>query len=170
MAKKGGTTKKSSSSRRKSTKSASHKEIELLVENFVSLQKVMTHMSEKFDHLSRQISELLKLFEDSAKVIVKSEMEKKKEDHSDKQLLDTMISILDQNKVIAKGLTLIYESMDNNSGVSSMKSSNMESTGLSKRSFKAPESTPSKNTMKRVEEPNDGPKVPSQYQSSFRSM
>src|SRR3989344_1092464 len=84
----------------------------LLVENFVALQKVMANLSQKFDTLTRQISELLKLFEDSAKVIVKNEIEKKKEDRGDKQLLDTMVSILDQNKVIAKGLTLIYESMN----------------------------------------------------------
>ncbi len=84
----------------------------LLIENFVSLQKVLVNLSAKFDDLTRQISELLKLFEDSAKIIVKNEMDKKKDDHGERQLLDTMISILDQNKVIAKGLTLIYESMD----------------------------------------------------------
>ena len=83
----------------------------LLVENFVALQKVMANLSQKFDTLTRQISELLKLFEDSAKVIVKNEIEKKKEDRGDKQLLDTMVSILDQNKVIAKGLTLMYETI-----------------------------------------------------------
>jgi len=83
----------------------------LLVENFVSLQKVMVNLSGRLDKLTREISELLKLFEDSAKVIVKNEIEKKKEDRGDQQLLDTLVSILDQNKVIAKGLTLMYETM-----------------------------------------------------------
>ncbi|MCR4327525.1 MAG: hypothetical protein NUV46_03010 [Nanoarchaeota archaeon] len=87
----------------------------LLVENFVSLQKVLVNLSGKFDDLTRQISELLKLFEDSAKIIVKNEMEKKKEDKGERELLDTMISVLDQNKVIARGLTLIYESMNGGS-------------------------------------------------------
>lgn len=91
----------------------------LLIENFASLQKVMTHVAGKFDELSGQISELLKLFEDSAKVIVKNEMEKSKENNDDKQILNTMVSILDQNKVIAKGLTLMYETMNNSGSVNS---------------------------------------------------
>ncbi len=112
MAKKGGKS-KSSSEGSQNHKIVHHHETErLLVENFASLQKVLTNLSFKFDELTRQISELLKLFEDSAKIIVKNEMEKKREDKGDKQLLDTMISILDQNKIIAKGLTLMYESMN----------------------------------------------------------
>ncbi len=111
MAKKSG--EKKTSSKKVHHVSVSHKsETEkLLLENFVALQKVMTNLSQRFDDLTHQISELLKLFEDSAKVIVKNEVEKKKEDRGDKQLLDTMISVLDQNKVIAKGLTLMYETI-----------------------------------------------------------
>lgn len=96
---------------------AKSREIEkVLIENFVSLQKIMTHHSARFDILSTQISELLKLFEDSAKILVKGELTKKKEDRGDKQLLETMISVLDQNKVIAKGLTLMYEHMTESEG------------------------------------------------------
>jgi len=104
---------KSFSPRKVSSEKSAHKSEtdKLLLENFVALQKVMTHLSQKFDELTRQISELLKLFEDSARVIVKNEIEKKNEDRGDKQLLDTMVSILDQNKVIAKGLTLMYETI-----------------------------------------------------------
>jgi len=105
---------KKSSSRKPSRVKGSHsgkKAEKLLVENFVSLQKVMVNLSSRFDNLAHQISELLKLFEDSAKVIVKGEIEKKNEDNSDKKILDTMVSLLDQNKIIAKGLTLMYETM-----------------------------------------------------------
>ena len=42
---------------------------QILVENFVSLQKVMTNLSIKFDNLSMQISKLLELFEISAKTL-----------------------------------------------------------------------------------------------------
>ncbi|MBS3084335.1 hypothetical protein J4411_00270 [Candidatus Pacearchaeota archaeon] len=111
MAKRGGGKKSSPEAAYKKGLSHARETEKLLVENFVSLQKVLVNLSGKFDELTRQISELLKLFEDSAKVIVRNEMEKKKEDRGDKQILDTMISILDQNKVIAKGLTLMYESM-----------------------------------------------------------
>ncbi len=112
MVKKG--VKKKSSPRKSSRAKSSHsgkRTEKLLVENFVSLQKVMVNLSSRFDDLSHQISELLKLFEDSAKVIVKGEIEKKNEDNNDKKILDTMVSLLDQNKIIAKGLTLMYETM-----------------------------------------------------------
>ena len=113
MARKGDKSKSSSDNLQNHKTIHHYRETErLLVENFASLQKVLTNLSIKFDELTRQISELLKLFEDSAKIIVKNEVEKKREDKGDKQLLDTMISILDQNKVIAKGLTLMYESMN----------------------------------------------------------
>jgi len=110
MAKKGvKKTSKKKSVRKRATKKNDYEE--MLVKNFVALQKVMTHLSAKFGDLSHQISELLKLFEDSAKVIVKGEMERKNENNGEKQMLDTMMSILDQNKVIAKGLTLMYETI-----------------------------------------------------------
>lgn len=112
MTKKGGKSVSSSQESYKKRLSYARENEKLLVENFVALQKVLVGLSGKLDGLTRQISELLKLFEDSAKVIVKNEMENKKENNSEKELLDTMISLLDQNKVIARGLTLIYESMN----------------------------------------------------------
>ena len=58
------------------TKKPKENKIEkVLIENFVSLQKVMTGLSEKFGELSKNINELLKLFEDSAKILVKKEFE-----------------------------------------------------------------------------------------------
>ena len=47
----------------------------LLIENFVHLQKVMTTLSTKFDHLTNQISDLLKVFEDSAESLAKREFD-----------------------------------------------------------------------------------------------
>ncbi len=159
MAKKGAA--KKSSPRKPRAPSTHHRETEkLLVENFASLQRVLVNLSGKFDDLTRQISELLKLFEDSAKIIVKNEMDKKKEDKGDKQLLDTMISILDQNKVIAKGLTLMYESM--NEG------------GTSNSAYSAPAPVnsppvrpPEKRIIKKEEEPPFSPSRPS-IPSQFR--
>jgi len=89
MAKRGGGKKSSPEAAYKKGLSHARETEKLLVENFVSLQKVLVNLSGKFDELTRQISELLKLFEDSAKVIVRNEMEKKKEDRGDKQILDT---------------------------------------------------------------------------------
>ena len=79
----------------------------ILIENFVSLQKVMVNLTVKFEDLSKQISELLHLFEDSAKALVKKDFHEDKKDS--KEIVNKLNSIMDQNKVIAKGLTLMHD-------------------------------------------------------------
>lgn len=83
----------------------------ILVENFVSLQKVMTNLSIKFDSLATQISKLLELFEISAKSLAEKNVESIKAQGETKEILKKMDSLLDQNKVIARGLTLVHEKM-----------------------------------------------------------
>ncbi|MFH1425381.1 MAG: hypothetical protein ABIG28_01460 [archaeon] len=78
-----------------------------LVQNIIELQKVHTDMAEKFDKLSREISHLLALFETTARTFAKNapvgEYEK------DKDFLMKIDKLLDQNKTLAKGLTLMEE-------------------------------------------------------------
>lgn len=81
---------------------------ELLIENFVGLQKAMTNLSIKFETLSENISNLLRVFEISAKTIVSGSSSE-----SDKELLKKIDSLLDQNKTIAKGLVLMEEKVRN---------------------------------------------------------
>ncbi len=79
-----------------------------LVENFVGLQKVMTNMVLKLDVLSNQISELLNLFEVSAKTLA----EKggiPQGGIADKRLLEKVDNILEQNRTIARGISLLHE-------------------------------------------------------------
>ncbi len=76
----------------------------VLVENFVSLQKVMTNLAVKFDNLSGQISKLLELFEISAKTLAE-----KGGDEKEKKIVEKMDSLLEQNKVIARGIALLHE-------------------------------------------------------------
>jgi hypothetical protein len=84
-----------------------NREIQLaLIENFVNLQKVLTNLTVKFDNLSDNISRLLQLFEISAKSFVEKNENYNGEDKDTLRKLDTL---LDQNKTIAKGLTLIEE-------------------------------------------------------------
>jgi hypothetical protein len=97
-------------------KSVSPKEQErkvekILIENFVSLQKVMVNLSVKFDDLTKQISELLNLFEESAKALVKKDFSEDKS--KGKEMMDKLNSLMDQNKIIAKGLTLMHETASN---------------------------------------------------------
>ncbi|PJE81043.1 hypothetical protein COU58_04545 [Candidatus Pacearchaeota archaeon CG10_big_fil_rev_8_21_14_0_10_32_42] len=78
----------------------------ILVENFVSLQKVMTHLSISFDNLANQLSKLLELFEISAKTLAEKELKPEK---NDKEILEKMNNLLEQNKIIARGVSLIHE-------------------------------------------------------------
>lgn len=83
--------------------SASERE-QLLIENFAGLQKAMMNLSVKFENLSDNISNLLNVFELSAKDYVQ-----KAGPENDKELIHKLNSLLDQNKTIAKGLVLIEE-------------------------------------------------------------
>lgn len=74
---------------------------ELLIENFVGLQHAMTNMSIKFGSLSDNISQLLRIFEESAKSFASGGKS------DDKDMLKKIDSLLDQNKTIAKGLVLM---------------------------------------------------------------
>jgi hypothetical protein len=83
----------------------------LLIENFISMQKVLTSLAVKFDKLEKQISSLLGLFEDSAKTIAEKEinLEIKGNEEKQQEVLNKLKDLLDQNKLIAKGLTLMHE-------------------------------------------------------------
>lgn len=78
-----------------------------LIENLIELQKVHTSMAEKFDKLSGQITSLLTLFEMAAKSFAEHPSNQGTE--KDKEFLDKIDKLLDQNKTIAKGLTLMEE-------------------------------------------------------------
>tara|TARA_Y100000034_G_scaffold41320_1_gene50837 strand:- start:1185 stop:1598 length:414 start_codon:yes stop_codon:yes gene_type:complete len=91
---------------RKSTINTSKDTEKILIENFVSLQKVMTNLSLKFDGLTNQISKLLELFEISAKSL--AEKNPNLGGH-DKQIMNKVDSLLDQNKTIARGMALFGE-------------------------------------------------------------
>ncbi len=76
----------------------------VLIENFVSLQRVMTNLAVKFDNLSGQISKLLELFEISAKTLAE-----KGYSTEDKKVAEKLDNLLEQNKIIAKGIVLLHE-------------------------------------------------------------
>ena len=93
-----------------STKLSTEKEPLLedkLLKNLVELQKVHTDLAEKFDKLTKEISNLLNLFELTAKSFAKQHSLKPTE--SDKEFLNKIDRLLEQNKTIAKGLSLMEE-------------------------------------------------------------
>jgi len=86
----------------------SHEEInQILIENFVHLQRVMSDQAVKMDKLAESITNLLQLFEMSARNFMSSPVIADTE--KDKEFLDKMDALLQQNKTIAKGLTLMEE-------------------------------------------------------------
>lgn len=80
---------------------------EKLIENLVELQKVHANLAEKFDSLSTQISSLLTLFEGAAQNFAKNPVNQFSE--KDQEFLEKIDRLLDQNKTIAKGLTMMEE-------------------------------------------------------------
>ncbi len=78
-----------------------------LLENIVELQKIHTHLVEKFDKLSEQLAGLLGLFEVAARSF--SEHPANQVAEKDKEFLDKVDKLLEQNKTIARGLTLVEE-------------------------------------------------------------
>ena len=74
---------------------------ELLIENFVGLQKAMVNLSMKFEQLSGNIVKLLQVFELSAKNVAEEGPV------DNKELTKKINSLLEQNKTIAQGLVLL---------------------------------------------------------------
>jgi lipopolysaccharide biosynthesis regulator YciM len=82
-------------------------ELKLILENFISLQSVLTNLAEKIDKLTKQLSTLLNLFEKAAEKF--SESQGMKEEIEEKDLLNKLDKLMEENKTIAKALTLIEE-------------------------------------------------------------
>ncbi|MEK6760869.1 MAG: hypothetical protein AABX93_03020 [Nanoarchaeota archaeon] len=77
-----------------------------LVENFVSLQKVMTNLSLSLDNLSNRMSRLLDLFESSAKSVAERDVEMERRNDELRRKVD---NLMEHNKIFAQGLTLLHE-------------------------------------------------------------
>jgi len=75
---------------------------EILIENFVGLQKAMTHLSLKFENLSDNISKLLNVFELSAKDYLMNRGKSSPE--VDRDLTNKISLLLEQNKSITRVL------------------------------------------------------------------
>lgn len=82
----------------------------ILIQNFIALQKVMTNLSFKFDNLTSQISKLLELFEISAKNLAKKDFSAEKDMKTNREVVSKLDNLINQNKIIARGLTLLHES------------------------------------------------------------
>lgn len=96
--------------KKRSASSPKSKKIEeKLIENMIELQRLNVKMIEKFESMTNQVSMLLGLFENAAKSFAANpsvQMAVK-----DKEFLEKIDKLLDQNKTLAKGLTLMEEKL-----------------------------------------------------------
>lgn len=76
-----------------------------LIENFVELQHVLINLAEKLNKLSDNVAALVSIFTQAAKSF------EEKQPQSDIELLRKLSMILEQNKIIARGLSIIEERM-----------------------------------------------------------
>lgn len=81
-----------------------------LIDNFVGLQKVQADLAEKLDALTKQLSELLKLFETTAKSFAENPAVLTAE--RDKEFIDKINQLLEQDKAISKGVVYIEDRVD----------------------------------------------------------
>ncbi|MEK6757692.1 MAG: hypothetical protein AABX88_01050 [Nanoarchaeota archaeon] len=81
------------------TESSNH----ILNQNLITLQKIMVNFSSNFEHLSKQISRLVELFELSARSIAEKDF------RDSKRIEEKLNVLIDQDKILAKGLTLLHE-------------------------------------------------------------
>jgi len=80
-----------------------------LIENFANMQKVLTNLTIKFETLSGNMSHLLVLIEEAAKAFMKKNDKGSLDSDEEKRLLDKLDVLLEQNRTVAKGITLIEE-------------------------------------------------------------
>ena len=110
--------KRKTTTRRKSTIKIPKDDAKLgkiLIENFVGLQKVMVNLSVKFDDLSTKIAKLLELFEISAKALAEKDLTVEKTARDDTRILKKMDNLYEQNRVVARGLTLMHDRLSGES-------------------------------------------------------
>ena len=83
--------------------------IRLLIENSISLQKVLTSMTISLDGLSKDVKKIVDLFEDANKAFEQGKRpgEGKTEKTEMKILHDKLNSLIEQNKVMANGIILL---------------------------------------------------------------
>lgn len=153
--------KKSSTSSKPSPKTSSkdssseEKVNKILIENLVSLQKVLTNLSVKFDSLTKRLDGMIDLFEESAKTVVKGEINTMEDSKHTKKVLGKMDKLFEQNKLIARGLTLINDS-------SSKGSVGEDSSSEDSGDFDASPSVKSSPYAMPYNNPSDSVPVPSQ--------
>ncbi|MEM4271106.1 MAG: hypothetical protein QXO70_03355 [Candidatus Pacearchaeota archaeon] len=80
-----------------------------VLENLIELQKVYTSLAENFSKTSQKLDSLINLFENTAKSFISQPLSEETERH--KEIISMLNQILEQDKIIAKGITILEEKL-----------------------------------------------------------
>lgn len=96
-----------------------NRNIDLLIENSIALQKVLTNLATNIDVLSKDVKRMVELFEEADKAFVtgKRPVAGKMEKTDTKILHDRLDELIEQNKVMAKGIMLLESCLRGKSSI-----------------------------------------------------
>jgi|APSaa5957512622_1039677.scaffolds.fasta_scaffold93225_1 hypothetical protein len=97
---------------------------EVLIENFVGLQKAVTNLSVKFEDLSDNIAKLLHILELSAKSFVDDDSSGNAK--GNEVVSQKLNELIEQNRIIAKGMTILEEGIRTSANSNVPQDSNLE--------------------------------------------
>jgi len=103
---------------------------EALIVNFTNMQKVLTNLAIKFEDLSTNISKLLELFEISAKSFAEKYTGEDDRTKVDREFLEKLDRLLDQNKTISKGIMLMEEKVRERASEKNLEDSDSRLRGM----------------------------------------
>jgi predicted RecB family endonuclease len=85
--------------------------IDLVIENSVALQKVVAELAVNLKKLSSDVSEMVNLFKDATKTMSSEKAEKETGNSEIEELKAKVDELVEQNKIIAKGILLLESSL-----------------------------------------------------------
>ena len=84
---------------------------DLLVENSVALQKVLTDVALSLNQLTKELRQLLDMFKEAGKTLGEDKASQAVAHEDQKAVADKLDTLMDQNRTIARGLVLLESSM-----------------------------------------------------------
>ena len=102
----------------KASSYVSEESVRMLAENSMALQKVVADLATDFKKISKDVSDLLELFNEAVKTISAEKAEEKVKEEEIMELKSKIDSLIDQNKTIARGIVLLESSLKPESGYS----------------------------------------------------
>ena len=85
--------------------------VDLLIENSVALQKVLTDVAVSLNQLTKELRQLLELMKEAGKTIGEEKAAQAIAEEDSKKVMGKLDNLMDQNRTIARGLVLLESSM-----------------------------------------------------------